>query len=152
MDNLIRIFSDGSAIGNPGPGGWGAVVIQGRKRWEMSGGIPWTTSSEMELVAAIEPLRSLAYGTRVELRSDSQFLIRGMLFLVHRWQSQDWTNRRGEPIQYRESWDELLVLDSRLHIQWRWLKGHNHHPIQCRADELAYRAAREHWELQRKAA
>jgi ribonuclease HI len=75
-----------------------------------------------------------------------------MLFLVHRWQSQDWTNRHGEPIQYRERWEELLVLDARLYIQWRWLKGHNHHPIQCRADELAYRAAREHWELQRKAA
>ncbi|WP_263356649.1 ribonuclease H family protein [Acidicapsa ligni] len=152
MDNLVRIFTDGSAIGNPGPGGWAAVLICGRKRWEMSGGIVWTTSSEMELVAAIQPLRSLACGTRIELRSDSQSLVRGMRFLVQRWQTQDWINRRGIPIQYRHHWEELSILNSRLHIQWRWLKGHNHHPIQCRADELAYRAAREHWNLQRKAA
>jgi ribonuclease HI len=145
VDTLIRIFTDGSAIGNPGPGGWGAVMLHGRKRWEMSGGAPWTTISEMELVAAIEPLRSLESGTRVELRSDSELLIRGMRFFAQRWQSQGWKNRRGTAIQYRDRWEELMFLESRLHIQWRWLKGHNHQPIQCRTDELAYRAAREHW-------
>lgn len=152
MDNTIRIFTDGSAIGNPGPGGWGAVLIQGSRQSEMSGSAPWTTCSEMELVAAIQPLRSLPYGARVDLRSDSELLICGMRFLVHRWRTQNWTNRRGTPIQYRERWEELLSLNSRLHIQWRWLKGHDHHPIQCRADKLAYRAAREHWDLQRRAA
>lgn len=130
----------------------GGGLIQGSKRWEMSGSAPWITISEMELIAAIQPLHSFACGTRIELRSDSQFLVHGMRFLAHRWQSQDWINRRGVPIQYREHWEELLLLNSRLHIQWRWLKGHNHHPIQCRADTLAYRAAREHWDLQRKAA
>lgn len=90
MDKLIRIFTDGSAIGNPGPGGWGAVMVQDRKRWEMSGGVHWTTISEMELVAAIVPLRSLSCGTRVELRSDSEVLIRGMRFYVQRWESQGW--------------------------------------------------------------
>jgi ribonuclease HI len=152
MDRSIRIFTDGSAIGNPGPGGWGAVLMQGSKRWEMSGGASWTTISEMELVAAIQPLRSLSIGVRVDLRSDSECLIRGMHFLVQRWRSQGWRNRRGSLIQHREHWEELLALDSKLQIQWRWLKGHNHHPIQCRADELAYRAAKRHWFLQRNAA
>lgn len=141
MEHCIRIFTDGSAIGNPGPGGWGAVLIQGRKRWEMSGSAAWTTISEMELLAAIHPLRTVPNGMRVELRSDSELLIHGMRFLVERWRTEAWRNRRGVPIQHRECWEELLLLEDRLHIQWSWLKGHNHHPVQCRADQLAYQAA-----------
>jgi ribonuclease HI len=152
MDRTIRIFTDGSAIGNPGVGGWGAVLMQGSKRWEMSGGTPWTSISEMELFAAIQPLRALSHGVRVELRSDSECLIRGMHFLVQRWRGQGWRNRRGSLIQHREHWEELLALDSKLQIRWCWLKGHNHHPIQSRADELAYCAARRQWALQKRAA
>jgi len=94
MDKLLRIFTGGSAIGNPGPGGWGAVLIQGKNRWEMSGESPWTTVEEMELLAAVEALRSLSVGSMVELRSDSEYLIYGMRMLVFRWQSQGWRNRR----------------------------------------------------------
>lgn len=87
MTNIVRIFTDGSAIGNPGPGGWAAVVIEGRKRQEMSGRLPWATISEMELLAAVEVLRSIPPGTRVELHSDSELLIHGMRGFVFRWRS-----------------------------------------------------------------
>ena len=102
MTNIVRVFTDGSAIGNPGPGGWGAVVIEGSKRREMSGAFPWATISEMELLAAVEALRSIPPGTRVELHSDSELLIHGMRGFVFRWRSQGWRNRRGSPLHHRD--------------------------------------------------
>jgi ribonuclease HI len=152
MDNVYRIFTDGSAIGNPGPGGWGAVGIQGKKRWEISGARPWTTIEEMELLAAVESLRPLSPGSVIELRSDSQYLIYGMQTFVFRWQSQGWRNRRGTELQHRDLWIELIRLNSRLEVRWRWIRGHHGHPIQSRADALAYQAARTLWLEQRVAA
>ena len=142
MDKPFRVFTDGSAIGNPGPGGWGAVLIQGKNRWEMSGGSPWTSIEEMELLAAIEALGSISTGSVVELRSDSEYLIHGMRTLVFRWQSQGWRNRRGTQLQHRDLWAELVQLNARLQVRWLWIKGHNGHPVQSRADALAYEAAR----------
>src|ERR1039458_2421841 len=95
MEKTIHIFTDGSAIRNPGPGGWAAVFIRGSKSWEMSGASPWTTISEMELLAAVGALRSIPAGSLVELRSDSELLIHGMRFRVFRWQRQGWRNSRG---------------------------------------------------------
>ena len=93
-----RIFTDGSAIGNPGPGGWGVVLIQGPKRWELSGASLWTTVSEMELAAAIQALRTLPDRAQIDLHSDSEYLIYGMRTFVFRWQRQGWRNRRGSSI------------------------------------------------------
>ena len=152
MDKTYRIFTDGSAIGNPGPGGWGAVVMQGKEHWEMSGAVPWTTISEMELLAAVEALRPLPDRAQVELRSDSEYLVYGMRVFVFRWQRQGWRNRRGIELQHLELWSELVVLNARLHIRWTWLKGHNGHREQTRADALAYQAARALWAQQRAAA
>lgn len=152
MDQIYRIFTDGSAIGNPGPGGWGAVVMHGKRRWEMSGAVPWTTISEMELLAAVEALRLLPDHAQIELRSDSEYLVYGMRAFVFRWQRQGWRNRRGTELQQRELWSELIALNARLDIRWRWLKGHNGHREQTRADALAYQAARALWMQQRAAA
>ena len=151
MDQTYRIFTDGSAIGNPGPGGWGAVVRHGKGRWELSGAVPWTTISEMELLAALEALRPLPNRAQVELRSDSEYLVYGMRAFVFRWQRQGWRNRRGIELQHRELWSELIALNARLAIRWTWLKGHNGHREQTRADALAYQAARALW-VQRRAA
>jgi ribonuclease HI len=142
LEKIIRIFTDGSAIGNPGPGGWGAVVIEGRKWREMSGACPWTDISEMELLAAVEALGSITRGSRVELYSDSELLIHGMRGYVFRWESQGWRNRRGVALQHRELWLQLIELNLALEIRWKWLRGHNGHRWQSRADALAYRAAR----------
>ncbi len=151
MDKVIRIFTDGSAIGNPGPGGWGTVFAQGKTRWEMSGANPWTTISEMELVAAVQALRILPVRSRIELYSDSEYLIYGMRAFVFRWQRHGWRNRRGAQLQNRDLWAELVGLNARLSIRWMWIKGHNGHRDQTRADMLAYEAARSLW-VQRKAA
>ena len=152
MEKTYRIFTDGSAIGNPGPGGWGVVVIQGKERWEVSGAHPWTTISEMELVAAVEALRSLRGRARIELYSDSEYLIYGMRAFAFRWQRQGWRNRRGHPLQHRELWSELIALNAKLHIRWTWIKGHNGNLEQSRADRLAYQAARSLWVEQNVAA
>jgi ribonuclease HI len=111
----------------------------------MSGASPWTTISEMELLAAVEALRSIPEGSLVELRSDSELLIHGMRFRVFRWQRQGWRNSRGLDLQYQELWSELMQLNERLNIRWRWIRGHSGHPVQTRVDALAYREARAQW-------
>ena len=142
MNQTYRVFTDGSAIGNPGPGGWGALVMNGTRRWEMSGGYSRTTVSEMELVAAIEALHSLPLGARIDLHSDSQYLIYGMSSFISKWERDGWRNRRGCHIQHRQLWTELTLLNANREIRWVWLKGHNGHRDQTRADSLAYQAAR----------
>lgn len=133
MDAKYRICTDGSTIGNRGPGGWGACFEHSGKRWEMSGSNPWTTIAEMELAAAVHALQSLPKGADVELRSDSEYLIYGIQVFVFRWRRQHWRNNRGEVLQNRKLWIELLRLNSCLRIQWIWVKGHNGDPEQCRA-------------------
>ena len=145
MEKTIHIFTDGSAIRNPGPGGWAAVLIRGSKSWEMSGASPWTTISEMELLAAVEALRSIPAGSQVELRSDSELLIHGMRFRALRWQRRGWLNSRGMELQHQQLWKELLRLNERMNIRWLWIRGHSGHPVQTRADSLACRAARTQW-------
>jgi ribonuclease HI len=152
VDRTYRIFTDGSAIGNPGPGGWGAVLIEGNKRWEVSGARPWTTISEMELVAALQALRSLTGRGRIELYSDSEYVIYGMRAFVFHGQRHGWRNRQGRELQDRKLWEELLALNARFRIRWTWIKGHNGHPDQNRADALAYQAARTLWVEERAAA
>ncbi len=96
----------------------------------------------MEIRAAVEGLRLAPVGARVELRSDSELLIAGMLFRVFRWQRFGWRNSRGFELQHQELWRELIQLNELRIIRWRWIKGHSGHPIQSRADALAYHAAR----------
>jgi ribonuclease HI len=142
MNNVFHVFTDGSAVRNPGPGGWAAILIHGGKTWELSGSSPWTTISEMELLAAVMALRAIPAGSIVELRSDSELLIQGMSFRLLRWQSRGWRNSRGRELQYQQWWSELLRLSTQLRIRWHWIKGHSGHPIQTRADALASQAAR----------
>jgi len=141
MEEQFLVFTDGSVIGNPGLGGWAAVLMHRGKSWEMSGSSPLSTISEMELMAAVETLRTIPDEAHVRLCSDSDLLISGMLFHIARWQNHNWRNSRGVPLQYQELWRELLVMDDRLNIQWQWIKGHSRHPLQTRADALAYNAA-----------
>jgi ribonuclease HI len=96
----------------------------------------------MELLAAVEGLRSIPEGSLVELRSDSELLIHGMRFRVFRWQSQGWRNSRGMELQHQRLWKELLRLNERMNIRWRWIRGHSGHPVQTRVDALANRAAK----------
>jgi ribonuclease HI len=106
----------------------------------------------MELQAAVEALRSVPAGSLVELRSDSELLIYGMRFRVFHWQRQGWRNSRGLDLQHQELWRELIQLNERMNIRWRWIRGHSGHPVQTRVDALAYRAARDQWRNLRMAA
>src|SRR5271169_2173396 len=110
MEGTFHIFTDGSVIGNPGFGGWAAVLMSGGKSWEMSGSSPWTTISEMELLAAVEALRSIPAGSSVQLWSDSELLISGMLFHIRHWQDKEWRNSRGALLQHPHLWRELLAM------------------------------------------
>jgi ribonuclease HI len=96
----------------------------------------------MELLAAVEALHSIPAGSSVLLCSDSELLISGMLFHIRHWQDNEWRNSRGAPLQHQYLWRELLAMNERLNIQWQWIRGHSRHPLQTRADTLAYRAAR----------
>ncbi len=109
MNKQFFIFTDGSAIGNPGPAGWAAVVINRARRQEIAGSVPWSTASEMELRAAVEALRLTPTGARIELHSDSELLIDGMRFRIFRWQQYGWRNSRGLELQHQELWRELLI-------------------------------------------
>ncbi len=152
MNKQFFIFTDGSAIGNPGPAGWAAIVIHGTRRQEIAGSVPWSTVSEMELRAAVEALRLTPLNARIELRSDSELLIHGMRFLVFRWRRLGWLNSRGLGLHHQELWQELLQLNKHRTIRWRWIRGHAGHPIQSRADALAHKAARAQWDGIRMAA
>jgi ribonuclease HI len=142
MDNTFHVFTDGSVIGNPGPGGWAAVLMSGDKKWEISGAMASTTISEMELLAAVEALRTIPTESRVQIHSDSELLIYGMLFHIERWRSHGWRNSRGVLLQNQGLWRQLLMMNGRMNIHWQWIRGHSRHPFQTRADALAYQAAR----------
>ena len=151
MKSCIRIYTDGSCIGNPGPGGWGAVIRYGKEKKELSGSVSCTTISEMELVAAVKALGAVPTQARVKLYSDSQYLIRGMRGLLDRWEKQGWRNRKQEMLKDRDVWMQLSRLAKIHEVRWSWVRGHSGHPMQVQADKLAYAAARAAWVLRRAA-
>ena len=141
MSKPVRIFTDGSAIGNPGWGGWAAIIQQGSKERTLRGGRPYTCIAEMELTAAVMALLSLKEPSAVILYSDSELLIHGMKHLAQRWSKDGWRNRRGKSLQYLPLWHELVELNRRHSISWQWIRGHNGHNEQQRADQMAYEQA-----------
>jgi ribonuclease HI len=143
MKRQIQVVTDGSAIGNPGLGGWAAVFRCDKRRWTISGSVLGATASEMELTAAIEALRSVEHGSIVVLQSDSEYLIHGMRYLAVRWRKQGWRNARGSPLKHWELWQDLLRLNAMHTVRWQWVRGHNGHPMQTQADSLAYAQARQ---------
>ena len=152
MRQHTYIVTDGSAIGNPGRGGWAAILSSGRSQWHLFGAVRRTTASEMELTAAIEALKSLETGSRVTLCSDSEYLVHGMQHLADRWRRQGWLNSRGLPLRDEALWRMLLIQRARHTIRWRWIRGHNGHAVQTKADALAYSEARRQWAEMRMAA
>ncbi|HEX9023464.1 MAG TPA: ribonuclease HI [Geobacteraceae bacterium] len=137
---VVEIFCDGACSGNPGPGGYGAILRYNGHEKEISGGEPHTTNNRMELTAAIEALRRLTRPCRVIVTTDSQYLVKGMAEWVAGWQRRGWLNSKKEPVLNRELWEELVALADRHTIEWRWVRGHNGHAENERCDELAREA------------
>jgi len=133
----IEIYTDGACSGNPGPGGWGAILrFQGKEK-ELSGGQRDTTNNQMELQAAIEGLRALKESCLVDLYTDSQYLRQGITQWIHNWKRNGWKTSDKKPVKNKNLWVELDELVQRHKVNWHWLKGHAGHPENERCDELA---------------
>ena len=137
----VEIFTDGACKGNPGPGGWGAVLRSGGKERLLSGGEPLTTNNRMELAAAIEALNALTRPCRVDLTTDSNYVRDGIMKWIHGWRRNGWKTADRKPVKNADLWQALLEATARHQVNWHWVKGHNGHPDNERADELACAAA-----------
>ncbi|MCW8091985.1 ribonuclease HI [Alteromonas sp. ASW11-130] len=137
----VNIFTDGSCLGNPGPGGYGAVLIYNQHRKELAGGFAHTTNNRMELLAAIKALDSLSEPCRVTLTTDSQYVKNGINQWIHNWRKNGWKTKDRKPVKNADLWQQLDEAVSRHDIDWQWVKGHSGHPENERCDELAREAA-----------
>ena len=133
----VEIFTDGACRGNPGPGGWGALLRTGDKELEISGGEPQTTNNRMELKAAIEALNALKRPCRVDLHTDSNYVRDGITKWIHSWQRNGWRTADKKPVKNAELWQQLLDAAARHQVRWHWVKGHSGHPENDRVDALA---------------
>ena len=138
----IRIWTDGACLGNPGPGGWGALIRWNGHEKELSGGEADTTNNRMELMAAIQALDALKRPSAVELTTDSQYVRKGMLEWMANWKRNGWRTASKKPVKNDDLWKRLDAAVARHDVRWHWVKGHSGHPENERADELASSAAR----------
>ncbi|MEP0519700.1 MAG: ribonuclease HI [Hyphomicrobiales bacterium] len=136
-DKLVTIYTDGACSGNPGPGGWGAIMTYGEHIKEMYGGEPETTNNRMELTAAIEALNALKKPTKAELWTDSQYVKGGITGWIHGWKKNGWKTSAKKPVKNVELWQALDEALKRHDVSWHWVKGHAGHEMNERADELA---------------
>ncbi len=133
----VTIYTDGACSGNPGPGGWGVILIHGETRKELSGGDSETTNNRMELQAAIEALNALKRPCKVALYTDSVYVRDGITKWIKGWQRNGWRTAAKKPVKNAELWQALLAALQPHDIDWHWVKGHAGHPENERADELA---------------
>ena len=137
----VEIATDGACKGNPGPGGWGAVIRMGAREKELSGGEPLTTNNRMELMAAISGLSALTRPCRVTLSTDSRYVMDGLTKWIKGWQRNGWKTADKKPVKNADLWQMLLDAAQPHRIEWVWVKGHAGHPENERADRLASDAA-----------
>jgi len=137
MSKLIEIWTDGACSGNPGPGGWGVVLLWGDHRKELYGGESETTNNRMELMAAIEALNALKKPSKVRLHTDSVYVKDGLTKWIHGWKRNGWKTASKKPVKNKDLWQELDEACKRHDIEWRWVKGHDGDEGNERADELA---------------
>ena len=137
----VEIFTDGACKGNPGPGGWGALLRMGRHEKELSGSEAASTNNRMELTAAIRSLEALAEPCRVTLHTDSKYMIDGITRWVNGWQRNGWRTASRKQVLNADLWRELIEAVRQHRIEWVWVKGHDGHPENERVDALASAAA-----------
>ena len=133
----IEIYTDGACRGNPGPGGWGALLIAGKHEKTLHGGEPETTNNRMELTAAIEALNALTGPRKVVLHTDSKYVMDGISKWMPNWKERGWKTSAKKPVKNQDLWQALDEAANRHEIDWRWVKGHNGNPGNEKADELA---------------
>ena len=137
----VHIYTDGSCLGNPGPGGYGAILIYGKHRKEISEGFTLTTNNRMELLATIEALKLLTKPCQVELTTDSQYVKNGINQWIHNWRRNGWRTKDKKPVKNADLWQALDKVIQQHEVNWHWVKGHSGHPENERCDDLARNAA-----------
>lgn len=143
MSDKVIIYTDGACSGNPGNGGWGALLISGEKRREIYGGEKDTTNNKMELRAVIEALKLLKYKCNVDVWTDSQYVKNGISDWIIGWKKNGWKNSQKKPVKNKDLWMKLDELSSFHNVSWHWVKGHNGHIENERVDELARQGIKE---------
>lgn len=133
----VEIWTDGACAGNPGPGGWGAILKWNGTEKELCGGAPETTNNRMELTAAIEALSALTRASTVDLHTDSQYLRGGITGWIHGWKKNGWRTSNRKPVKNVDLWQQLDTLNQKHEVRWHWVKGHAGTEANERADELA---------------
>jgi len=136
-DGAVEVYADGACKGNPGPGGWGVLLIEGGRERELHGGEPATTNNRMELTAVIRALEELPHGSRVRLYTDSQYVQKGMKEWIHDWKRRGWRTADKKPVKNDDLWKHLDELARNHKVEWHWVRGHDGHPGNERADALA---------------
>ena len=135
----VHVYTDGACKGNPGPGGWGALLVAGGREKELYGGEPETTNNRMELTAVIRALEALNVPSEVDLHTDSQYVKNGIESWIHTWKRNGWKTSDRKPVKNAELWRELEAQALRHKIRWHWVKGHADNAGNLRADALANR-------------
>lgn len=140
MNDTVDIFTDGACSGNPGPGGWGALLRIGDKEKELSGYEPATTNNRMELMAVIEALRALKRPVAARVHTDSQYVQKGISEWIHGWKKRGWQTADKKPVKNADLWQSLDAAQAGHAIEWLWVRGHAGHEENERVDALARRA------------
>lgn len=138
----VRLFTDGSCHGNPGPGGWAAILAYGDAEREISGAEPATTNNQMELRAVIEGLRALRESCEVDVWTDSRYVVDGMKTWLANWKRRGWVTADRKPVKNGDLWRDLDAEAQRHRVRWHWVRGHDGHPENERCDRMANEAIR----------
>ncbi|WP_347567312.1 ribonuclease HI [Nocardia sp. AG03] len=149
VERIVEVFTDGACSGNPGPGGWGAILRYGKHEREIYGSDPATTNNRMELLAVIRALESLTRPSRVRVYSDSRYVVDGVTLSLSMWRANGWLTKSKKAVKNVDLWERLAELSDRHDIEWRWVRGHDGHADNERADRLAVRGAEEAKRMER---
>lgn len=137
MKKHVHIYTDGACSGNPGPGGWGAILVYGDTEKELSGGAAETTNNRMELMAAIMALEALKSSCKVDLYTDSTYVQKGISEWLPGWKARGWKTADKKPVKNADLWQQLEEAAMRHEVKWHWVRGHDGHAMNERADQLA---------------
>ena len=138
---MIRIYTDGSCLGNPGNGGWAAIIIEDEKKTRIKGSKKDTTNNQMELLAPIKALKKIPKGSSVQIFTDSKYVKSGITEWIHNWKKNGWKTANKQPVKNKDLWTELDQMNSKFEIKWSWVKGHSIDKLNNEVDLIAREAA-----------
>ena len=138
---MIKIYTDGSCIGNPGKGGWAAIIIINNKKTQMTGSQKNTTNNQMELLAPIKALNKIPIGSKIQIFTDSKYVKSGITEWIHNWKKNGWKTANKQPVKNKELWTELDLLTNEFEIKWSWVKAHSTDNLNNEVDLIAKEAA-----------